>query len=89
MSDPLHMHCFLALSVFSITLMGSLIEHMAYVGMEEMTELTSCNLPVYVKNMDDADRLLSILPMISVRSCTFSLVVPRGRPRYVKGSEPI
>uniref|UniRef100_A0A0A9A2M1 Uncharacterized protein n=1 Tax=Arundo donax TaxID=35708 RepID=A0A0A9A2M1_ARUDO len=40
MSDPLQMHCFLALSIFSITLTGSLIEHMAYVGMEEMTELT-------------------------------------------------
>uniref|UniRef100_A0A0A9CI33 DNA-directed RNA polymerase n=1 Tax=Arundo donax TaxID=35708 RepID=A0A0A9CI33_ARUDO len=47
MFDPLYKHCFLALSIFTITKTCSLRVHIAYVGSEVVTKFTNCRCPVY------------------------------------------
>jgi hypothetical protein len=42
---PLHKHCFLTLSMFSMIPLGSLMVHMEYVTIGVNAELIICNLP--------------------------------------------
>jgi len=53
-----------------------------------MTEFTISNLPEYDSIEEQALSLLSILVMSGVRSCILGLVVPIGKPKYVKGIDP-
>jgi hypothetical protein len=41
---PLHKHCFLTLSMFSMTPLGSLMVHMEYVAIGVNAKLIICNL---------------------------------------------
>jgi hypothetical protein len=58
---------------------------MANIGRELITEFNRVSLPVYVIRDEMPDSLLSNLETNGIRSLTDGLVVPRGRPKYVKG----
>jgi hypothetical protein len=81
LSDFLHLQCLLALSKFLRTSMGIITEHIAYVGREDKTELTSCNLPAWVRRDEIAIRCLSALSIKGAKCSIFGFVLPIGRPR--------
>lgn len=61
LSEPLQRYCFLALSILSITPLGSLRVHIAYVAVEVMTDWTNCSLPDEERRDEQEVNLLSIL----------------------------
>ena len=67
---------------------GSLRVHKAKIMREVMTELNRVSLPPYNIMLRVADRRLSTRQTRGMSSCMVSLVVPMGRPRYVKGIFP-
>jgi hypothetical protein len=71
--------------MFSITPVGNLIVHRAYVVMGVMAEFSISSWPEYDNQVEQDDRRLSILSIIGVRFSILGLVVPIGRPRYVNG----
>src|SRR3954470_2261312 len=66
---------------------GNLIEHIAKVAMEANKEFITETLPLYDIIRKEAETFLSILSTRGIKSYTVGLVVPNGRPRYVKGIE--
>jgi hypothetical protein len=54
-----------------------------------MAEFTISSLPLCDNQVEQANNLLSTLSIIGARSSIFGLVVPMGKPRYVKGIDPI
>ena len=44
-SAPLHRQCLRYLSIYFITVLGNIMEHIVYVGRADRTELVSCSLP--------------------------------------------
>jgi hypothetical protein len=60
---------------------GTLIEHIAYIGRELMTELSRVSFPVYDIKDEIPYNLLSNLLTIGISSATDGLVVSRGSPR--------
>ena len=57
-------------------------------GIEEITELRSCNLPPWERNYELAVSLLSMQSTKGMKSAILGLVVPTGKPRYVNGKVP-
>jgi hypothetical protein len=57
---------------------------MAYIGIAFKMVLSRVNLPVYESIEEIPDNLLSNLETKGIRSSTDGLVVPKGRPKYVK-----
>ena len=57
-------------------------------GIDETTDFRCCSLLPWFKKQDVADNLLSILSTRGERSLIDGLVVPIGRPSYVKGRDP-
>jgi hypothetical protein len=68
---------------------GSSKEHKKKVDMDDRAESTSCNLAPWDKKLDIEVNLLSNLVTIGARSFIFGFVVPKGKPRYVKGRDAI
>lgn len=89
MSEPFHTQYFLALSMLSITVACILRVHIVYVDKDVIAESTRVSLPVIESQVAVAVILLSTLLIVVVWSSTLGLVVPIGRPRYVKGIEPL
>jgi hypothetical protein len=65
--------------------LGTFREHIAYMSKELITELRRVNLLVYIIRDEIPDNLLSSLETKGIRSATDGPVVPKGKPRYVKG----
>jgi hypothetical protein len=88
-SDPLHMQCFLYLSIYFTTVGGSLILPISKVRSPNRTEFTISNLATCVRKFDVDMSLLFILWTNDRKSSTFGLVRRIGNPRYVNGKLPI
>jgi hypothetical protein len=54
-----------------------------------MAKFTISSHPLCDNQVEQANNLLSTLSIIGARSSIFGLVVPMGKPRYVKGTDPI
>jgi len=67
--------------MFSMTPLGSLIVHIAYVTIGEIAELTICNLPENDSQVAHPESFLSTLSIMGVRSSILGFVVPIGKPR--------
>jgi hypothetical protein len=65
--------------------MGTFRQHIVYMGKELITVLRRVNLLVYVIRDEIPGNLLSSLETKGIRSATDGLVVPKGKPKYVKG----
>jgi hypothetical protein len=89
MSAPLHIQCFLYLSIWSLTVPWRSKVHMKNVGRAEKTEFVIYNLLAWERKREVLTSLLWHLEMRGKKSSTFGLEVPRGRPRYVKGRLPV
>ena len=86
---PLHKQCFLKLSIFLMTFLGSFRVHMKKVGKEVKTAFVSSSLPAWDRKLLVLVSLLSHLFIRGMKSCILGLVSPRGNPRYVNGSDPL
>jgi hypothetical protein len=60
-SEPLHMQCFLYLSICFMMAFGKLKVHIAKVGRAEKTALVSSNLPAWLRKEEMFARRLSHL----------------------------
>jgi len=62
---------------------------MVYVGKALRTTFVICNLPAWLKRDETITNLLSYLDTRGQKSATVGFVRLRGKPRYVKGNEPV
>jgi hypothetical protein len=67
-----------------MTPIGNFREHIAYVTVGVITELIISKRLEYDRKLEQALRHLSTLSINGVRFCIRGLVVPMGKPRYVK-----
>ena len=62
---------------------------MAKVGRAESTSLVNCSLPTSERNEENTVSLLSHLETSGQKSATESFVAHSGKPKYVKGKDPL
>jgi hypothetical protein len=53
------------------------------------TTFVICNLPACERNIEVLASLLSHFEIKGKKSITLGFVIPRGKPKYVKGIDPI
>lgn len=63
--------------------------HKEYVGNDEKTEFTICNLPTRDRNIDVDDSRFSIFWISGTNEDRFGLVIPMGKPKYVNRRVPM
>jgi hypothetical protein len=68
---------------------GSLIFPIKKVGRAERAEFTISNLSAWLRKFEVETNLLSILWTRGIKSSTLGLVVPIGKPKYVKRNVPM
>ena len=62
---------------------------MVYVGKALRIAFVIYNLPAWLKKDETVTNLLSHLDTRGQKSATVGFVTLRGKPRYVKGNEPV